>query len=107
MYGLLQARILANKLLKKKLTPHRYYGVQHTPRLFKHQWRPIAFTLVVDNFGMKYVGKEYTDHLINILESEYTKIEVDWTESLYYDITLKWNYAMKLVDHSMPGYVMK
>ena len=68
---------MANKLLKKKLSPYGYYEVQHTPGLFKHRWRPIAFILGVDNFGIKYVRKEHADHLINILKSEYTKIEVE------------------------------
>ena len=36
MYGLPQAGILANKLLKKCLAIHSYYEKQHTPGLFKH-----------------------------------------------------------------------
>ena len=95
MYGLPQAGILANKLLKKKSKPHRYYKVDHTPGLYKHIWRPIAFTLVVDDFGVKYVGKEHAEHLFGVLKNEYTKIEVDWTGSLYCGITLKWNYPEK------------
>ena len=41
MYGLPKAGILANKLKKKRLQPHGYYEVKHTPGLFKHQSRPI------------------------------------------------------------------
>ena len=33
MYGLPQAGILANKLLRKRLKPHGYYEVPHTPGL--------------------------------------------------------------------------
>jgi hypothetical protein len=33
MYGLLQAGILANKLLKKHLAKHGYYEQPHTPGL--------------------------------------------------------------------------
>ena len=36
IYGLPQAGILANKLLKKRLKPHRYYEVPHTPGLWQH-----------------------------------------------------------------------
>ena len=107
MYGLPQVGILANKLIKKKLKPHGYYEVDHTPGLYKHIWRPIAFTLVVDDFGVKYVGKEHAEHLFGVLKNEYTKIEVDWTGSLYCGITLKWNYAERYVDCKMPGYVKK
>ena len=59
IYGLPQAGILANKLLRERLHPHGYYKVPHTPGLWKHIARPISFTLVVDDFGIKYVGKEH------------------------------------------------
>ncbi len=36
MYGLPQAGILANKLLKARLAPHGYFEQPHTPGLFKH-----------------------------------------------------------------------
>jgi hypothetical protein len=58
VWGLPQANILANKLLQKRLLPHGYYGCANTPGLWKHFTCPIAFTLVVDDFGVKYVGKE-------------------------------------------------
>ena len=54
MYGLPQAGILANKLLKKRLAKKGYYEMPHTPGLWKHIWRPIMFSLVVDDFGIKY-----------------------------------------------------
>ena len=68
MYGLPQARILANKLLKKQLALHGYYELPHTPGLFKHILRPVQFTLVVDDFGMKYNGTNNVNHLLNALK---------------------------------------
>ncbi|KAL7453871.1 hypothetical protein ACHAXS_000311 [Conticribra weissflogii] len=50
IWGLPQAGILANKLLKKRLKLHSYYEVADTPGLFKHESWPIQFTLVVDDF---------------------------------------------------------
>ena len=50
MYGLPHAGLLANKLLKKRLGRHGYYECQFTQGLWRHVWRPITFTLVVDNF---------------------------------------------------------
>ena len=41
MYGLPQAGVLANKLLKERLIKHGYYEVPHTPGLFRHVSRPI------------------------------------------------------------------
>jgi hypothetical protein len=64
VWGLPQARILANNLLCKRLLPHGYYECAKMPGLWKHKTRPILFTLVVDNFGVKYVGKELVEHLM-------------------------------------------
>jgi hypothetical protein len=64
VWGLPQAGILANKLLHKRLAPHGYYECVHTPSRWRHTWRPIQFTLAMDNFGLKNVGKEHVEHLI-------------------------------------------
>eukprot|EP00804_Cyclotella_cryptica_P004376 CCRYP_006792-RA/>CCRYP_006792-RA protein AED:0.32 eAED:0.32 QI:0/0/0/1/0/0/2/0/518 len=106
MYGLPQAGILANKLLKQRLAKHGYYEVIHTPGLWKHMTRPVSFTLVVDDFGIKYVGKEHAEHLLNALREHYT-LDIDWSGSLYCGITLTWDYLNKTVDISMPGYIKK
>ncbi len=55
MYGLPQAGLLANKLLKKRLNRHRYHQSKLVPGLWKHDTRPIQFTLVVNDFGVKYI----------------------------------------------------
>ena len=64
VWGLSQTGILANNLLRKRLLPHGYYKCSNTPSLWKHKTRPISFTLVVEDFGVKYVGKEHVDHLL-------------------------------------------
>jgi hypothetical protein len=63
MYGLKQAGLLANQLLKTRLAPFGYYPARHTPVLWLHNTRPISFTLVVDDFPVKYVGKQHAEHL--------------------------------------------
>jgi hypothetical protein len=58
--------MLAKKLLEKRLTvnEHGYFQHRHTPGLWAHgRSHPIQFTLVVDDFGVKYVGKEHAEHL--------------------------------------------
>jgi len=55
---------------------------------------------------MKYVRKEYADHLLVALGEEYN-VETDWTGSLYVGITLNWDYQQGHVDLSMPTYVEK
>jgi hypothetical protein len=67
MYGLKQAGLLANQLLQTRLAPFGYYPARHTPGLWLHKTRTISFTLVVDNFPVKYVGKHHAEHLRNAL----------------------------------------
>ena len=59
VWGLPQEGILANKLLRKRLLPHGYSECTNTPGLWKHKKNLISFTLVVDNFSAKYIGKEH------------------------------------------------
>jgi hypothetical protein len=70
MYGLPQANILANKLLKKRLATHGYYKQPHTPGLFKHKSHPVWFNLAVDDFGIKYIGEINLQHLYDALPME-------------------------------------
>ncbi|KAL7476216.1 hypothetical protein ACHAW6_002092, partial [Cyclotella cf. meneghiniana] len=58
MYGLPQAGIIAQELLEKRLLKAGYTYSKITPCYWKHKWRPISFTLVMDNFGVKYIGAE-------------------------------------------------
>ena len=106
MYGLPQAGILANKLFKKRLKVHDYYKVPHTTGLFTHKNRPIWFTRTVDDFRVKYIGREHAEHLMTVLKQHY-KMEEDWKGELCCGITLKWDYAKGYVDIPMPNYVHK
>jgi hypothetical protein len=57
--------------LRWKVAPFGYYECVNTPGLWYHVSRPISFTLVVDDFGVKFVGKEHPDHLIASIKSTY------------------------------------
>jgi hypothetical protein len=106
MYGLKQAGLLANQLLQTRLAPFGYYPAQHTPGLWLHKTRPISFTLVVDDFAVKYVGKQHAEHLQNALLKTY-ELTTDWTATatVYSGMTLKWDYKKRTCDISVPGYV--
>ena len=106
VYGLPQAGALANKLLKERLAPAGYYEVRHTPGLWKHISRPVAFSLVVDDFGVKYVGKQNADHLVAAIE-KYYPLSDDWKGELYCGISLRWDYEKRTLDIGMPGYIKK
>ena len=68
MYRFLQASLIANKLLEKHLNTHDYHQSKLVPGLWKHDWCPILFALVVDDFGVKFVGREHVLHLKSALK---------------------------------------
>ena len=76
MYGLPQAGIIAQELLKKGLLKAGYTQSKVTPGYWKHEWRPLSFTLVVDDFCVKYIGAEHVQHLLQVLKQDY-EIEED------------------------------
>jgi hypothetical protein len=104
VYGLKQAGLLANQLLQTRLASFVYYPARHTPGLWLHKTRPIYFSLVVDDFAVKYVGKQHADHLRNSLLKTY-ELTTDWSGTVYSGMTLKWDYKHRTCDISMPGYV--
>ena len=104
MYGLPQAGIIAQELLQERLLKAGYRQSKVTPGYWKHDWRPISFTLVVDDFGVKYINETDVNHLIQALKQDY-EIEEDWEGTRYLGITLDWDYKKREVHLSMPGYV--
>jgi hypothetical protein len=104
MHGLKYSGLLTNKLLQKRLAPFGYYPSQHTPRLLLRKTKPISFPLIVDNFTVKYVGKDNAEHLRNTLIHSY-ELTTDWGGTSYSGITLKWDFQKRKCDISIPGYV--
>ena len=96
----------ANKLLEKRLSKHGYFPVQYKPGLWKNTWRPVTSSLVVDDLGVKYTGKDHALHLINVLEND-RKIDLDCQGKPYFSITLEWNYSERWLDLTVPGYIKK
>jgi hypothetical protein len=90
VYGLKQEGLLANQLLQMRLAPFGYYPARHTAGLWLHRTRPISFTLVVDDFAVKYVGKQHSEHLRDALLRTY-ELTMDWTTTLYSGMNLKWD----------------
>jgi hypothetical protein len=56
VWGLPQAGILANKQLHRKLAPFGYHKSANTLGLWRHESRPLTFTLIVNDFGIKFVN---------------------------------------------------
>ena len=71
MPGLKQSGRLASDHLTKNLARNRYAPVPHTPSLWRHHTSDLVFSLVVDNFGIKYTRKADADHLLKSLQEDY------------------------------------
>ena len=108
MYGLPQAGILANNLLRERLAKFDYYEAATTPGLWRHKWRPIMFALIVDNFAIQYVGDANLDHLRRALKQHY-EVSEELNGTRFAGITLKWHYSATHSERtcrtSMPGYI--
>jgi len=104
VYGLKQAGKLANDLLTARLEPHGYYQCATTPGLWRHKWRPIIFVLIVDDFGIEYVGRQHADHLLQALSTHY-EVTTDWSGAKFAGIDLTWNYTHRTCRLSMDGYI--
>jgi hypothetical protein len=59
---------------------------------------------MVDDFTVKYVGKQHAEHLPDALLRTY-ELTADWTATVYSRMTLKWDYKNRTCNVSMPGYV--
>jgi hypothetical protein len=85
MYGLSQAKSLPSNCLR-----NNYNNM-------------ISFTLVIDDFWEKYVGKENAQHLLNTMRQFY-KCSCNWDGKQYCGLTLKWDYNGQKFHLSMPNY---
>jgi hypothetical protein len=87
MYCLKESGFIANQELKIVLAKAGYIPTKFTPGFYTHKTRPIAFSLVVDDFGVKYRNKEDMDHLVETIGNRYP-IKVDWKAEYYLGNTI-------------------
>jgi len=104
MYGHPYAGRGANLDLVTHLASYHFFQDPNIPCLFTHDTRPISFTLVVDDFGVKYNDLADVHHLIQILEAKYD-VHSDLTGSKYIGVKLDWDYENNTLTPSMPNYV--
>ncbi len=106
MYGLPQVGIIAQELLEKRLTEYCYHQSKIINGFWKHKTRPICFCLIVDDFAVKFVNQEDTDHLINAIK-KYYPITVDKDVKIYIGLTIEWDHKNQKAHIHMPGYLQK
>ena len=94
MYGLPQARNLANQQLTAYLAKYGYTLAQHTPGLGIHTTSDITVMLVANDFDICYTRKDDTLHLINALTNKDSTAN-DWSGIFFCGLCLDWDYAKK------------
>ena len=106
LWGLPQSGLLSRTRLCNQLSKHDYLECARTPGLFRHRTRNIAFTLVVDDFLVKYKRTEDAKHLIEALEDMYA-LKVNWQATKYLGYKLEYNKDKRTIRLSMPTYIAK
>ena len=93
MHGLPQANTLAQELLCKHFGIHGYAQSRVLKRLWTNEWHPIQIMLVVNDFAVKYVGKEHAENLMSALR--------------FMGLALDWDYKQGEVHLYVPLYIEK
>ena len=87
MYGLPQAGKFSNDKPKLHLSKFGYNPEPITPGLWRHQTHPLQFSLLVNDFGIKYERQEDITNLLNSLKTIY-RISEEWDGNLYCGLNL-------------------
>ena len=101
MPSLKQAVKVSNYMLVYHIAKYGYAPCKRTSALWRHATRPVVFTLCVDGFGVKYIGKQHANHMLNSFRASYN-ITCNYNGSLYLGLTIDWDYKCRGVKISMP-----
>ena len=106
LYGMKQAGYLANKDIVEHLANNGYTQQPNTPCLFSHVTDDIEFSLITDDFGVRYGNKAAADKLLSVMSSKYTMTH-DWSGNKYagFDILNDYSPNSKRCEVSMKGYM--
>ena len=105
MYGLPHTGRISQDGLIKRLASHGYMQTG-TTCLFRHATNSVTFTLVVDDFGVKYMKLADADDLIRCLRLYY-EITIKKNPTKYLGITIAVDKAAREVRMSAPGVIAK
>ena len=90
MYGLPQAGYLAQKEVVEHLSKFDYHPAPSDPCLLRHKTNGVAFTLVVDDFLVKYKDRKAATHLLSALQERYP-LKFDWSPTQYLGIDISFS----------------
>ena len=59
------------------MKPYSYSPTKFTPELWKDERRDLMFTLLVDDFSVKYVNEKDIEHFMQVLWYKYEDAEIN------------------------------
>ena len=107
LYGMKQAGYLANLDVVEHLNSNGYTAPMNTPCLFRHHTDDIEFTLVTDDFGVRYGTKAAAEKHLKVMSEKYPMTH-DWSGAKYagFDLLFDYTPATRNVELSMKGYIL-
>lgn len=106
IYGLKQSGLLSQKALVQHLKDNGYAQTKSNECLFTNLDNTVQFSLVVDDFGIKYTNIDNAKHLVSVLQMKYG-VTVDWKGTKYLGMHIDFQKEKGRVHISMPTYVDK
>ena len=106
MYGLPQAGSLGHVFLEDHLNKEEYFQGKMVPGFWKYSTWLMQFTLVVDDFVIKFISNKDLDHLNTMLEKN-CNVTLDKDSKEYVKTQLDWDYKRGEVHLLMKSYLDK
>ena len=103
MYGLKESGQLSQRRLISLLLQSGFVE-SSTPCLFRHLTRPIAFVLVVDDFGVKYTDLADFDFLVSALSPLY-HVKAHPIADKFLGSTIRHDLAQHTLTVAYAGYI--
>ena len=98
--GPAEAGRIANQDMADHLAKFGHHECKFTPGLFTHETRPIQFSLIADDFAVKWINKSDFDHLLQSLETKCT-MTCDMEGKQHVGMHPEWNCDTREVICSM------
>jgi hypothetical protein len=87
-----------------RLVAEGYYKAASMLGLWHHKWHPVQCCLIIANLGIKNIGIEHFNHLLDLLK-KYHGVQVNMMGDKLVGMDIKWDYSTKCCCISMPGYI--
>ncbi len=76
----------------------------YNTRPLEYKWRPIQFCLIVDDFGIEYMGIEHFNHILLVLQ-RYHQVQTNIAGNKIVGLNVQWDFPSKQVCIDMRLYV--